>query len=146
MNFKNTEIFEWIISMFLLLLLIYLENRGYEISHRLNFKVISNIGWYDTVRVRVYGTKQKQIIISLPTQHPRNLCLVQQKIFYLLQYQESSAWVVCRQSYGIFCLFHRHWYDCNYSRRGVLQIYCCEQFLNFAEFSDIFGYFFNFLE
>merc|ERR1712062_425382 len=34
----GTEMFEWIISTFLLLLLIYLENRNYEISHRLNFK------------------------------------------------------------------------------------------------------------
>ena len=37
---KDDQYFEWIISIFLLLLLIYLENRGYEISHRLNFKVI----------------------------------------------------------------------------------------------------------
>ena len=36
---KDDQYFEWIISIFLLLLLIYLENRGYEISHRLNFKV-----------------------------------------------------------------------------------------------------------
>ena len=33
------DYFQWTISLFLLLLLILLENRSYEISHRLNFKV-----------------------------------------------------------------------------------------------------------
>jgi len=34
----NTDYFQWIMALFLLFLLLFFENRAYEVSHRLNFK------------------------------------------------------------------------------------------------------------
>ena len=38
----NTDYFQWIMALFLLFLLLFFENRAYEVSHRLNFKVFFN--------------------------------------------------------------------------------------------------------